>query len=92
MFERNPYFHRVDSAGQQLPYIDRVIVSIADGSLIPAKAAFGETDLQARGLTLDHFTLLKEAEDSEAIRTLLWATGQGAQAALYPNLNHQDPV
>ena len=23
-FERNPYYHRVDAAGQQLPYVDRV--------------------------------------------------------------------
>ena len=26
---RNPYFHRVDTAGRQLPYIDRVIVNIS---------------------------------------------------------------
>jgi peptide/nickel transport system substrate-binding protein len=29
IFERNPYFWHVDSAGQQLPYIDRVTVNIA---------------------------------------------------------------
>ena len=26
IFERNPYYYRVDAAGQQLPYIDRVIL------------------------------------------------------------------
>ncbi len=37
VFERNPYFHRIDSTGQQLPYIDRIIVTVSDGSLIPAR-------------------------------------------------------
>ncbi len=26
VFERNPYFHRVDAAGRQLPYIDQVVL------------------------------------------------------------------
>ena len=30
VFERNPYYYRVDSSGQQLPYIDRVVFSIAE--------------------------------------------------------------
>ena len=47
---RNPYFHRVDQAGRQLPYIDRVILAVADPKLIPAKTGAGEADLQARDL------------------------------------------
>jgi len=38
VFRRNPYYHRVDPAGRQLPYIDRVIMAIASAKLIPAKA------------------------------------------------------
>ncbi|HEX5078759.1 MAG TPA: ABC transporter substrate-binding protein, partial [Geminicoccaceae bacterium] len=49
--ERNPYYHRIDATGQQLPYIDRVILVVVDGKLIPVKTGAGETDLQARGLT-----------------------------------------
>jgi peptide/nickel transport system substrate-binding protein len=45
---RNPYFHRVDKSGRQLPYIDRVIVGISEEKLIPAKAGAGDVDLQAR--------------------------------------------
>ena len=48
IFERNPYFHRVDTKGQQLPYLDRVIVNIASSGLIPAKTGAGESDLQGR--------------------------------------------
>ena len=89
---RNPYFHRVDSAGRQLPYIDRVVLPIADGKLIPAKTGAGESDLQAREIQFSNFTFLKKGEKTNNYRTLLWRTAQGSQFALYPNLNVNDPV
>ncbi len=89
---RNPFFHRVDSAGRQLPYIDRLVLPIADGKLIPAKAGAGESDLQAREIQFNNFTFLKKGEKANNYRTLLWRTGQGSQFALYPNLNANDPV
>jgi peptide/nickel transport system substrate-binding protein len=92
VFLRNPYFHRVDQAGNQLPYIDRVLMNIADAKLIPAKAGAGEVDLQARNLFLSHYTFLKQAEKSEGFKTRLWRTSLGSVAALYPNLHTNDPV
>ena len=46
VFVRNPYYYRVDAKGQQLPYIDRVIFTVAATNLVPAKAGLGEADLQ----------------------------------------------
>ena len=92
VFERNPYFHHVDSAGNQLPYIDKLIVDIVSKEVIPAKTGTGESDLQARYLRFDNFTFLKEAEDKQGYNVNLWTTGKGAQIALFPNLNTQDPV
>jgi peptide/nickel transport system substrate-binding protein len=89
---RNPYFHRVDQAGQQLPYIDRVLLDVVDSRLIPTKTAAGETDLQARGLAFKDFTFLKQGEQNSDLRTLLWQTARGAHLALYPNLNAKDEV
>ena len=89
---RNPYFHRVDKAGRQLPYIDRVIVNITDGKLIPAKAGTGDVDLQARDLRFDNYTFLKENAKRNEFRVLLWEKGIGSQIALFPNLNVDDPV
>ncbi len=43
VFERNPYFHRVDENGRQLPYIDRVILNVSSSSIIPAKTGAGES-------------------------------------------------
>ena len=92
VFTRNPYYHRVDSNGNQLPYIDRVIVNIADGKLIPAKTGAGESDLQARHLAFSDYTFLKHSEKYGKIRVLLWDTTRGAHIALYPNLNVEDPI
>ena len=91
VFVRNAFFHRVDKAGNQLPYIDRVLMNISDGKLIPAKASAGEIDLQARNLFMSHFTFLKQSEKQEGFRTLLWDTALGARIALYPNLHIADP-
>lgn len=92
VFERNPNYHRVDEKGQQLPYIDRVVMEVVDSKLIPIKAGAGETDLQARGLFFKHYTFLKENEDRSGLNTYLWQTARGAHLALYPNLNASDPV
>jgi peptide/nickel transport system substrate-binding protein len=89
---RNPYFHRVDEAGRQLPYIDRLVLSIADPKLIPAKAGAGESDLQARDLNFNNYTFLKQGEKMNDYRTLLWRAGRGSHVALFPNLNVNDPV
>jgi peptide/nickel transport system substrate-binding protein len=90
IFERNPYYYRVDEAGHQLPYIDRVIMSIVDNKIIPAKTGAGESDLQARYLRFDNYTFLKDGEEVNKYKVHLWRTGPGSQLALYPNLNVND--
>jgi peptide/nickel transport system substrate-binding protein len=92
VFDRNEYFHRVDPNGQQLPYIDRVVLDVVDDKLIPVKTGAGETDLQSRGLFFKHYTFLKESQARSHLDTYLWETAQGAHVALYPNLNANDEV
>ena len=89
---RNPYFHRVDERGRQLPYIDRLVLAIADSKLIPAKAGAGDADLQARDLNFNNYTFLKQGEKTNGYRTLLWRAARGSHIALFPNLNVNDPV
>ena len=89
-FDRNPYYYRIDAEGHQLPYIDRVILSIADSKIIPAKTGAGESDLQARYLRFDNYTFLKASEERNHYKVRLWRTGPGSQLALYPNLNVND--
>ncbi|MEO1143606.1 MAG: ABC transporter substrate-binding protein, partial [Pseudomonadota bacterium] len=92
VFERNPYYHRVDPNGLQLPYIDRVVMNIVSKDVIPAKTGTGESDLQARYLRFDNVPFLKQGEANGNYRTLLWSVGRGSQLALFPNFNVTDPV
>lgn len=92
VFERNPYFHRVDPNGRQLPYIDRLIMSVVSKDVIAAKAGTGEADLQARYLQFSDVPYLKRGEKKNNYTTRLWSLGKGSQVALFPNLNAKDEV
>lgn len=92
IFARNPYFHRVDSENKQLPYIDTVAMTVVNSKLIPAKAAAGDTDLQARALGFENYAILKRGESRHNYTVHLWQSAAGAETALYPNLNVADPV
>jgi len=89
---RNPYYHRIDQNGRQLPYIDRVILTVADRNLIAAKTQAGESDLQARDISFSDITVLKAGEADGGYTTYLWPIAKGAHIALFPNLNVKDPV
>lgn len=92
VFARNPFYHRVDVNGRQLPYIDEVALTIVSPQLIPVKTAAGEADLQARGLSFENFTILKQgaARNNYAVR--LWPSARGSELALFPNLNVENPA
>ncbi|MBV9077107.1 MAG: ABC transporter substrate-binding protein [Methylobacteriaceae bacterium] len=92
VFERNPYYHRVDERGQQLPYLDRVVQDIAAGGLMAAKSNAGDADLQVRGLSMQDIPVLKEGETDKGYRVLMWPSARGSEIALFPNLNAQDPA
>lgn len=91
-FTRNPFYHRVDTAGRQLPYVDDVVLSIGSAQLVPAKIGSGDADLQARYVRFDNYTFLKEAEKRGQFKVLLWERGEGSRCALLPNLNVKDDV
>jgi peptide/nickel transport system substrate-binding protein len=90
VFVRNPFHHRIDEKGQQLPYIDKVIFTQAATNLVPAKAGLGEADLQPRYLNMRDYTFLKKSARNSGVDVRLWESGSGSQIALYPNLNAND--
>jgi peptide/nickel transport system substrate-binding protein len=92
VFRRNPYYHRIDPEGRQLPYIDKVVVNISSNSLIPVKTGFGESDLQARYIRFDHYTFLKKGAEENGHNVYLWSRAVGSRVALFPNLNAEDLV
>ncbi len=89
---RNPYYHRIDTAGRQLPYIDAIDMVVAAGGLIPLKTSMGEATLQIRSLGFADAPVLKKNEAAKGYATHLWQSGAANEVALYPNLNYADPV
>jgi len=93
LFVRNPYYHRIDENGVQLPYIDVVEMEIVSGGLIAAKSNAGQADLQSRGLDFRDIAILRKGEaDGGNYKTYLWRNGAASQIAIYPNLNYNDDV
>jgi peptide/nickel transport system substrate-binding protein len=92
IYERNPYYYRIDAKGQQLPYFDRVIFTMAAANLVPAKAGLGESDLQSRYLNMRDYTFLRKSAKTSGVDVRLWEEGSGSQLAFYPNLNAKDDV
>ncbi|WP_162452264.1 ABC transporter substrate-binding protein [Phytoactinopolyspora mesophila] len=64
VFERNPYYWKVDPEGNQLPYIDRHVVNLVeDSELIKLQAMNGELDYQRTvGAPADRALIMDNAE------------------------------
>ena len=59
--ERNPYFWGVDTAGNQLPYIDRITMTLAENiEVANLRAIAGEYDLQERHMGLGKLPVFLE--------------------------------
>ena len=61
VMERNPYYFGVDTAGNQLPYIDRIVMTLAqDTEILNLRAIAGEYDLQERHIDLGKLPVIIE--------------------------------
>jgi peptide/nickel transport system substrate-binding protein len=59
LLERNPYYYAVDTAGNQLPYFDRVQFTLAENlEVINLRAMAGEYDEQERHIDLGKLPVL----------------------------------
>jgi peptide/nickel transport system substrate-binding protein len=59
--ERNPYYWKVDPAGNQLPYVDRIEMEIfLNPEMINFRAISGRLPMQSRHLGIQNIELLRE--------------------------------
>jgi peptide/nickel transport system substrate-binding protein len=93
IFKRNPYYWKVDSDGNQLPYINEEIMTIVtNAEVLKLDVLMGKADMQQRGLSFDYFPLLKENEEKGNYRVLLWDNDNASSPAIQPNQNAKDEV
>jgi len=69
--ERNPYYWKVDPAGNQLPYIDRVAyVFVQNSDVVTMKAMAGEVGFQARRIDASDYPVFMENRERGGYRVL----------------------
>jgi peptide/nickel transport system substrate-binding protein len=90
-FERNPYYWKVDTAGNQLPYIDSLDVQIATGTEFTLRAIAGELDMQARGFQFSDIPLLLENQEAGDYRVVMWNSGDFGWPWLILMYDYVDP-
>jgi peptide/nickel transport system substrate-binding protein len=90
-YERNPYYWKVDTAGNQLPYIDKVIVNIiADKELLTTRLLSGELDFSGHSTYLKNMELYKKAQTDKKMKIFLWNSTLVSAVLIYPNMTPKD--
>ncbi|MDR2588903.1 MAG: ABC transporter substrate-binding protein [Spirochaetales bacterium] len=82
--ERNPYFWAVDTAGNQLPYIDRVTMTLAENAEVAnLRAIAGEFDIQERHMHLAKLPIFLENQQKGNYTVHLDPAFNGADCAIH---------
>lgn len=89
-FVANPYYFKVDSAGNQLPYIDRHHERFLEQELFVLSTINGEVDQKAQNINLSNYPVLKENEAKAGYTIQMPPGGTGPYIAF--NQTHPDPV
>ena len=78
VYERNPYYWKVDTEGNQLPYADRVVVKVvSELESIRLRFINGELDFIGRYSHLPSYAALKRHENTGRYRLHLSGPGPG---------------
>ena len=91
--ERNPYSIWVDTDGNQLPYIDKVVLSLGENlEVINLRAIAGEYDSQERHLSMEKIPVFLENQQKGNYTLKLDPGGIGADVVLMLNQSYDaDP-
>jgi len=91
--ERNPYSVFVDTEGNQLPYIDRVVLTLAENlEVINLRAIAGEYDFQQRHLDLGKLPVFIENQQKGNYKLHLDPGDYGGDMIIKFNLSYEaDP-
>lgn len=92
-YERNAYYWKVDTDGNQLPYVDKVIVDYASNlDVANLKAVSGDVSVSGLDLLLINYPVLKQSEKAGNYTVKMVYSERGADVAIALNQMHKDPV
>ena len=90
--ERNAYFYGVDPAGNQLPYIDRIVWEcVENADVVQLKAVAGELTLQGRHVQMETYPLLQENRNKGGYTVKLWPEFRRDEHRRLPELQLEGP-
>jgi peptide/nickel transport system substrate-binding protein len=91
VMERNPYYWAVDTEGNQLPYIDSIIMRNAeDLEVITLRAIAGEIDKQGRHMDISQLPVFLENQESSDYTVRFDRGLYGTDAAFHFNMSYRD--
>jgi len=65
VYERNPYYYKVDVEGKQLPYIDRIVTArVDDVEMVNMRAIAGQVDFTRESPDIQQISVYKEQEEA----------------------------
>jgi len=93
IFERNPYYYKVDTEGNQLPYIDKLHRTLVSNLQVEnMKVISGETDVQFQFLRLRDYPLFIENKEKGGYEVMALPCWQDQMLMFWFNLCHKDLV
>jgi len=92
-FERNPYYYKVDTAGNQLPYVDRYeSIIVTDPANLPMTILSGKVNFNRDMIDWDKVSLYRENEQKIGAKIDLNLMTHNAPIALFINYGNTDPI
>src|SRR5207248_8445746 len=84
---------RVDTNGNQLPYVDKLVIEYAANAEVEnLKVTSGQVHVAGLDLQLVNYPVLKQGEQAGGYKVTLASSERGADLAIAFNQNHPDPV
>ncbi len=94
IWKRNPYYYKIDTAGNQLPYIDTVKGTVfGDDRTLALKVVSGEYDYMDWFMNLGNYTVFMEGAEKAGYEVWFAETLNGVIACYLISQNYnEDPV
>lgn len=83
---RNPYYWVVDTQGNQLPYLDRILFEQKEGEMFNIALSKGEVSMQWQYNLYANYTLFMTQRKKYDYEVYHWWSGESTYV-IYPNLN-----
>jgi ABC-type transport system substrate-binding protein len=93
VFERNPYSVWVDTDGNQLPYIDKIQLTLAENlEVLNLRAIAGEYDYQARHIDIGKLPVILENQQKGNYKVSINPMLSGSDYGIFINMHYDaDP-